>query len=93
VLFKEKINFKLPGGSGFTPHQDSPAYITFPARCALGRVRWLRWVLRCPCRRSNTTRLGQLRAFVVWAPWGALLARWDGEGCVLGWALLVVCAC
>jgi hypothetical protein len=22
VLFKEKINFKLPGGGGFTPHQD-----------------------------------------------------------------------
>ncbi len=22
VLFKEKINFKLPGGSGFKPHQD-----------------------------------------------------------------------
>ena len=22
VLFKEKINFKLPGGEGFTPHQD-----------------------------------------------------------------------
>jgi len=22
VLFKEKINFKLPGGSGFAPHQD-----------------------------------------------------------------------
>ena len=26
-LFKEKINFKLPGGSGFACHQDSPAYI------------------------------------------------------------------
>lgn len=25
VLFKEKINFKLPGGSGFEPHQDSQA--------------------------------------------------------------------
>ncbi len=24
-LFKEKINFKLPGGSGFTPHQDVQA--------------------------------------------------------------------
>lgn len=22
VLFKEKVNFKLPGGGGFTPHQD-----------------------------------------------------------------------
>ena len=22
VLFKEKINFKLPGGGGFAPHQD-----------------------------------------------------------------------
>lgn len=27
VLFKEKINFKLPGGGGFAAHQDSPAYI------------------------------------------------------------------
>ena len=25
VLFKEKINFKMPGGDGFTPHQDSLA--------------------------------------------------------------------
>ncbi|HMF96664.1 MAG TPA: phytanoyl-CoA dioxygenase family protein [Vicinamibacterales bacterium] len=25
VLFKDKINFKLPGGSGFTPHQDIQA--------------------------------------------------------------------
>lgn len=29
VLFKEKINFKLPGGNGFAPHQDAPAYTTF----------------------------------------------------------------
>lgn len=27
VLFKEKINYKLPGGSGFAAHQDTPAYI------------------------------------------------------------------
>jgi 2-aminoethylphosphonate dioxygenase len=25
VLFKEKINFKMPGGQGFKPHQDSQA--------------------------------------------------------------------
>jgi 2-aminoethylphosphonate dioxygenase len=25
VLFKEKINFKMPGGAGFTPHQDAQA--------------------------------------------------------------------
>jgi len=25
VLFKDKINFKLPGGEGFTPHQDVQA--------------------------------------------------------------------
>ncbi|NEP56473.1 MAG: phytanoyl-CoA dioxygenase family protein [Symploca sp. SIO2G7] len=25
VLFKEKINFKMPGGKGFTPHQDAQA--------------------------------------------------------------------
>ena len=25
VLFKEKINFKMPGGNGFTPHQDIQA--------------------------------------------------------------------
>ena len=25
VLFKEKINFKMPGGHGFTPHQDAQA--------------------------------------------------------------------
>ncbi len=26
VLFKEKINYKYPGGGGFAPHQDAPAY-------------------------------------------------------------------
>ncbi len=25
ILFKEKINFKMPGGAGFKPHQDSQA--------------------------------------------------------------------
>ena len=32
VLFKEKINFKLPGGAGFAPHQDAPAFETFGHR-------------------------------------------------------------
>eukprot|EP01038_Epipyxis_sp_PR26KG_P006193 gene6193-8530_t len=27
VLFKEKVNYKLPGGAGFSVHQDTPAYI------------------------------------------------------------------
>jgi hypothetical protein len=26
VLYKEKINYKLAGGAGYSPHQDSPAY-------------------------------------------------------------------
>ncbi len=26
VLYKEKVNFKQPGGAGFAPHQDAPAY-------------------------------------------------------------------
>ncbi len=26
VLYKEKINHKQPGGAGFAPHQDAPAY-------------------------------------------------------------------
>jgi len=29
VLFKDKINLKLPGGKGFAPHQDAPAYVDF----------------------------------------------------------------
>jgi ectoine hydroxylase-related dioxygenase (phytanoyl-CoA dioxygenase family) len=29
VLFKEKINFKLPQGAGFAPHQDAPAFASF----------------------------------------------------------------
>uniref|UniRef100_A0A0G4GKA0 Uncharacterized protein n=1 Tax=Chromera velia CCMP2878 TaxID=1169474 RepID=A0A0G4GKA0_9ALVE len=29
VVFKEKLNFKLPGGAGFLPHQDASAYLTF----------------------------------------------------------------
>lgn len=31
-LFKEKINYKLPGGSGFTAHQDAPAFDAFGHR-------------------------------------------------------------
>lgn len=27
VLFKEKINYKLAGGAGFNPHQDTAAYL------------------------------------------------------------------
>ncbi len=26
ILFKEKVNYKLPGGGGFAPHQDATAY-------------------------------------------------------------------
>jgi hypothetical protein len=26
TLYKEKINYKLPGGAGYAPHQDAPAY-------------------------------------------------------------------
>lgn len=29
VIFKEKINFKYPGGKGFRPHQDAPAFVSF----------------------------------------------------------------
>jgi 2-aminoethylphosphonate dioxygenase len=29
LLYKEKINFKLPGGGSFEPHQDAPAFATF----------------------------------------------------------------
>ena len=32
-LFKEKINFKLPGGSGFGAHQDAPAFAAFGQSC------------------------------------------------------------
>ena len=26
VLYKDKLNYKLPGGAGYAPHQDAPAY-------------------------------------------------------------------
>jgi hypothetical protein len=32
VLFKEKINYKLPGGDAFAPHQDAPAFRSFEQR-------------------------------------------------------------
>lgn len=32
VIFKEKINYKFPGGGGFKPHQDAPAFISFNQR-------------------------------------------------------------
>lgn len=32
VLFKEKVNYKLPGGAGFLAHQDAPAFTSFDQR-------------------------------------------------------------
>lgn len=32
AIFKEKINYKFPGGGGFKPHQDAPAFISFNQR-------------------------------------------------------------
>ena len=32
VLFKEKVNFKLPGGGAFAPHQDFPAWNDLPPK-------------------------------------------------------------
>lgn len=32
AIFKEKINFKFPNGSGFKPHQDAPAFVSFNQR-------------------------------------------------------------
>ncbi|CEK10569.1 phytanoyl-CoA dioxygenase family protein [Legionella hackeliae] len=29
AIFKEKINYKFPGGGGFKPHQDAPAFVSF----------------------------------------------------------------
>ena len=29
LLFKDKVNFKLPGGAAYAPHQDAPAYVDF----------------------------------------------------------------
>lgn len=26
ILYKDKLNYKLPGGAGYAPHQDAPAY-------------------------------------------------------------------
>ena len=31
-LFKEKVNFKLPGGGAFKPHQDFPAWTDLPPK-------------------------------------------------------------
>jgi len=37
VLYKEKINYKNPGGAGFAPHQDAPAYpfVTSTVTCMI----------------------------------------------------------
>jgi ectoine hydroxylase-related dioxygenase (phytanoyl-CoA dioxygenase family) len=32
ILFKEKINMKLHGSNGYSPHQDAPAWINFPPK-------------------------------------------------------------
>ena len=35
TLYKEKVNYKQPGGAGFAPHQDAPAYrfVDFHVSC------------------------------------------------------------
>ena len=35
ALYKEKVNYKQPGGAGFAPHQDAPAYrfVDFHVSC------------------------------------------------------------
>ncbi len=37
ALYKEKVNYKPPGGAGFAPHQDAPAYrfVDFHVSCML----------------------------------------------------------
>lgn len=37
ALYKEKVNHKQPGGAGFAPHQDAPAYrfVDFHVSCML----------------------------------------------------------
>ena len=37
ALYKEKVNYKQPGGAGFAPHQDAPAYrfVDFHVSCML----------------------------------------------------------
>jgi hypothetical protein len=37
VLYKEKINYKYPGGGGYAAHQDAPAYefVTFHITCLI----------------------------------------------------------
>jgi 2-aminoethylphosphonate dioxygenase len=37
TLYKEKVNYKQPGGAGFAPHQDAPAYrfVDFHVSCML----------------------------------------------------------
>lgn len=37
ALYKEKVNHKQPGGAGFAPHQDAPAYrfVAFHVSCML----------------------------------------------------------
>lgn len=38
VLFKEKINFKLPGGGGFEPHQDHQAGWSYYCRVCISAL-------------------------------------------------------
>ena len=46
VIYKEKINFKYPGGTGYTAHQDGPAgyfpyFCAYPCRCYDSRKQML----------------------------------------------------
>ena len=59
VLYKEKINYKLPGGAGYSAHQDAPAYpLIAIARVGDGRDRRRRRRATAASRWSRAASTG-----------------------------------
>jgi ectoine hydroxylase-related dioxygenase (phytanoyl-CoA dioxygenase family) len=67
VLFKEKLNLKPPGGSGFAPHLDTPSLMQFDSSDAAAEHTPTEFVTVMVAIDNMTSRNGCLR--VVPGPW------------------------
>lgn len=68
VLYKEKINYKLPGGAGFEPHQDATAY------------KFVDQHITCMIAVDRVTELNG--CLEVAAGYHKALLETDGDGCI-----------
>ena len=69
VLFKEKINFKMPGGAGFKPHQDQQAgWTRYASLCVTALVSVDAATIENGCLEIAARRRGQGMIGDEWRP-------------------------